>query len=1327
MPDFMKSHLFLVCFTLAFLAVFLPSAGAQGTGAATIDWTDSHQRIDGFGGCSAWMNSISDSEADALFSTNGKGIGLSLLRSRIAPGGGSTGETSIMQKAVARGARCWSAPWSPQASFKSNNNTSNGGEVLRNNYQAYANQLATYVLNQKNAGINLYAISINNEPTARPTFESCVWTAQQMHDFVPFLYNALIAKGVGSTKIMLPENQHWDVTLANKTMNDPVTAAMVGVLAAHDYAGSGPGPLQNLSSPGLVSTMGKDVWQTEFASTATIDTIDIAVKIHSYMTSAEANAWHSWWLNDSGSGGLLRNGSATTQMYAIGNFSRFVRPNYYRIGVTNNSGLLISAYKDWQSPKFAIVAVNTSGADVTQTFTLSGTSTVSSVVPWLTSLTQGMVVQPAVTVSGQSFSYTVPNQSVITFAGQAQASTGPYVTPMASQTVSMGNPTLPLRFTIGDPSASVSSLAISTSTSNGTLVPAGNIVIGGTAANRTLTVTPANGQTGTVIIGYTVSNATSSTTQTFLMTVVPPPPVLLPTTAVATGKINTAATWGGSLPVLGDQNNWRSSNRTLSLTTSPDVFNGGTLVLQAGGKLAPGIARTNLTLNNVVMDGGQIYMGNNLAAILNLSGKTFTLNSCSLRSGAADSMDVVIENCYLAGTGSIDITSAIPTIAANRSQVQFQTSNYTSGFTGIFNIRDYGFLDLPPIAISEASFGLSISSTGLYNNEYSVAVTSLVIDGTSMPYGVYHYSDFSLAQQAFISKSSGVITVVPSGNQPPTISTIAPRTLNENETTGAIVFSVADPESQPSTLVVTAKSSNQVLLPDANIVLGGSGTNRTVTATPAANQSGTATITLTVSDGIIEVTSSFALTVLPTNDPPTISAISSRSIACNTSTGAIAFTIGDPETPASSLTLSVKSDNPALIPPAGLIFGGSGANRTLTVVPSANRSGSAMVTVNVADESLETSRTFQISVTPAPEYTAVASGTLDAPATWPGVLPTVGDANNWRTGVWNISQTSATQTFPGLLLTVTSGSQLAPALPAAVLTTNNLVLDGGTIYMGNNVGLIIDLGGKVFTLNSGTLKSGGDPSRDVRYRNGYLSGTGVIGITAISASGADVEFISTLNTRGFQGIFDVKQNGILKLAEITPANASFGITLSGTGKLANVANVALTSLNIAGTSIPIGTYAVSDFSLAQQAYFASSTGIITVVAPNSQTSWRANYFGTTASTGMSADDADPDSDGESNLLEFATSQNPLSGKRLVTPVVTDGSSVEFSYLRSLAGISAGMIYQVEWSDDLSSGSWNSTGVSESVISSDTTSQSVRVSVPKNPSSNLFMRLRVISP
>ena len=62
-------------------------------------------------------------------------------------------------------------------------------------------------------------------------------------------------------------------------------------------------------------------------------------------------------------------------------------------------------------------------------------------------------------------------------------------------------------------------------------------------------------------------------------------------------------------------------------------------------------------------------------------------------------------------------------------------------------------------------------------------------------------------------------------------------------------------------LTVTVSSSNPTLVPIANVVVGGTGVNRTVTVTPVASQVGTATITLTVGDGVSTASDTFVVTV----------------------------------------------------------------------------------------------------------------------------------------------------------------------------------------------------------------------------------------------------------------------------------------------------------------------------------------------------------------------------------------------------------------------------------------------------------------------------------
>ena len=453
------------------IVIIVPQSG-------TVDWTNVYQRIDGFGASSAWQHTWTSAQADMFFSTNSgiglshnstnfpfTGVGLSLLRNHIVPANStsasdtpSTVETNIMQMAQARGAKVWSAPWTPASGFK-NNDGPNGGLYLGSGSDAtnlaYASQLANYVASMKtNYGVNLYAISVQNEADLDTSYESCVWTGSQIHDFVTNLHNVLVAKGLDSTKIIIPESLHWssNTNLYTPSLNDTDVAPNVGIIANHNYDGPN-SQTGSTTTPAALSTSGKPLWETEVMTTRAFDGsiadgLYWAVRIHLFMTAAQANAWHYWWLislNDDNEGLTDINWVPAKRMYTLGNFSRFVRPGYYRIGMTNNgSTSLVSAYNDTNSLNFAIVAINTNyNTDVRQTFNLTNFPAAGFVTPWITSSTNSLVSLPTVTVSNSSFTYTIPIQSVVTFVGQATTNVVPAVvplllTPVANQTVTPG-------------------------------------------------------------------------------------------------------------------------------------------------------------------------------------------------------------------------------------------------------------------------------------------------------------------------------------------------------------------------------------------------------------------------------------------------------------------------------------------------------------------------------------------------------------------------------------------------------------------------------------------------------------------------------------------------------------------------------------------------------------------------------------------------------------------------------------------------------------------------------------------------------------------------
>src|SRR5207302_1813078 len=130
-----------------------------------------------------------------------------------------------------------------------------------------------------------------------------------------------------------------------------------------------------------------------------------------------------------------------------------------------------------------------------------------------------------------------------------------------------------------------------------------------------------------------------------------------------------------------------------------------------------------------------------------------------------------------------------------------------------------------------------------------------------------------------VSNVAMVTITVNAVNDLPTITDIINQTVDEDTPTAALAFTIGDVETAATALTVSATSSNLTLVPTANIVLGGAAASRTVTVTPAANQSGTATIIVTVKDADGGTASdSFLLTVNPVNDLPTITDIVNQTV-----------------------------------------------------------------------------------------------------------------------------------------------------------------------------------------------------------------------------------------------------------------------------------------------------------------------------------------------------------------------------------------------------------------------------------------------------------------
>ena len=427
------------------------SAAAEDGGAAVVSWNTERQVIRGFGASSAFFGaSISESDADWFFSKD-IGIGLSMLRVQIglpsdvkADGSEPAGATPVAtspelataKQAIARGAQVWASAWSPPPIWKNTNNKNGSGPnfggnwLLAAHYQNYADYLADFVQAMAAKGVPLMALSPQNEPDYSATWDGAQWSGNDMMTFIRDNLGPTFAKRGIAASIVAPDSSSWGAlsTYGDALFADPTAKGYTGVIAAHPYGGGDP------KYPAAQDN-GKELWQTEVSQENTAgDTPDpgmtsalnMALMVQDNLTIANVNAWHWWALTISKNNltdkqrmnpALMQAGVKFKRGYALGNFSKFVRPGFRRIEATANpnGAVSITAFKD--ATHLVIVAINAGGAQK-QTFHVDG-ATLTSVTPWVTSDAFSLAAQPATVVSGGTFSYTLPDRSVTTFIGNA--------------------------------------------------------------------------------------------------------------------------------------------------------------------------------------------------------------------------------------------------------------------------------------------------------------------------------------------------------------------------------------------------------------------------------------------------------------------------------------------------------------------------------------------------------------------------------------------------------------------------------------------------------------------------------------------------------------------------------------------------------------------------------------------------------------------------------------------------------------------------------------------------------------------------------------------
>ena len=357
---------------------------AQTKATLCIDATTTHQHITGFGGfvCSPQFqyNHMSNAEIEKVWGTKST-VGCNIMRLYIPIGKNAWSQSlSTAKKAKQMGLIVFASPWGQPAEWKTNgtsnaqNSDGTQGKLKRENWADYAQYLEEYVQYLRKNGVELDAISIQNEPDWPAQYAGCLWSADEMAEFVK-TYGKTI-----SCKVMAPETLAVSDSYAN-ALNKSGILDCFDIYGGHQYGGI-QSAYKNLAKKG------KEIWMTEYLINWNEnkpdnqarnfdfdqDFFDFFNSINVCMLG-DFNAWIHYaakryygMLGDGQRG--TSNGIVTKRGYVMAHFAKFVT-GMTRIDASwTGGGMGSSAYLSQTGDTVVAVMANTSEDHVTLTVDL---------------------------------------------------------------------------------------------------------------------------------------------------------------------------------------------------------------------------------------------------------------------------------------------------------------------------------------------------------------------------------------------------------------------------------------------------------------------------------------------------------------------------------------------------------------------------------------------------------------------------------------------------------------------------------------------------------------------------------------------------------------------------------------------------------------------------------------------------------------------------------------------------------------------------------------------------------------------------------------------
>jgi glucosylceramidase len=280
----------------------------------------------------------------------------------------------------------FASPWSPPAFMKDNNDMLHGGKLKPEYFESWALYFTKFIKSYEKEGIPVWGITIQNEPMATQTWESCIYSAEDERDFLKNNLGPTMEKeGLNDKKIIVwDHNRDLIVQRAQAIFDDPQASKYAWGMGFHWYE-DWSGGQQMYNNVGLVHTAwpDKNLLFTEGCK-GPFD----ASKYYSWNLGEaygrsminDFNNWTTGWtdwnilLDETGGPNHVGNfcfapvhaDTKTGQLiytnsyYYIGHFSKFIRPGAKRIlCASSRSQLLVTGFIN-ENGKVAIVVMNQS-------------------------------------------------------------------------------------------------------------------------------------------------------------------------------------------------------------------------------------------------------------------------------------------------------------------------------------------------------------------------------------------------------------------------------------------------------------------------------------------------------------------------------------------------------------------------------------------------------------------------------------------------------------------------------------------------------------------------------------------------------------------------------------------------------------------------------------------------------------------------------------------------------------------------------------------------------------------------------------------------------